>query len=102
MRRTTIIFVTALAASAIVAERAVADRQPITFVTSERLKQICAQQGGTFWDDGSGYSCSKECGRKKRGRGWCSVDCSSATKECVGRAPTRLAPGGDIQQVLND
>jgi hypothetical protein len=101
MRRTTIVFITALAACAIAAERAAADRKPITFVTSERLKQICSQQGGAFWDDGSGYSCSKECG-KKRGRGWCSVDCSSATKECVGRAPTRVAPGGDVQQVLND
>jgi hypothetical protein len=101
MRSTTIIFVTTLAAFAIVAERAVADRQPITFVTSERLKQICSQQGGTFWDDGSGYSCSKECGKKRR-RGWCSVDCSSVTMQCVGRAPTRLAPGGDVQQVLND
>jgi hypothetical protein len=101
MHRTTIIFITALAASAIVTERAVADRQLITFVTSERLKQICNQQGGTFWDDGSGYSCSKECGKKRR-RGWCSVDCSSATGECVGRAPTHLAPGGGVQQVLND
>lgn len=101
MRRTIIVSTAALAAFAIAADRASADRQHVAFVTSERLKQICRQQGGLFWDDGGGYSCSKICG-KAAGRGWCSVDCSNATKECVGRAPMRVAPGGDVHHVLNN
>jgi hypothetical protein len=99
--RTIIVFIGAVAICAIVTERALADRQHVMFVTSQHLKQICSQHGGTFWDDGSGYSCSKECGKKGR-RAWCAVDCSSETRECVGRAPSRVAPGGDIQHVLNN
>ena len=101
MRRTIIVFTAALAAFAIAADHASADRQFIAFVTSQRLKQICSQQGGTFWDDGSGYSCSKACG-KTGTRAWCAIDCSSETKECVGRAPTRVAPGADAQHVLDN
>jgi hypothetical protein len=101
MRRTIILFTGALAVFGIVAERVAADRQHIAFVTSQRLKQICGQLDGTFWSSGSGYSCSNECG-KKGGGAWCAVDCSGETKECVGRAPTRVEPGGSAQRVLNN
>jgi hypothetical protein len=98
--RKSIVFVIALAASAVLAENASAVERPVDYIASAWLKQACRDNGGTFTSGGNHYGCHKACGDTKSDA--CSVECDSKAKTCKGYTPSHAAADFSIKQILSN